>query len=378
MKADPERLVRWITEERIEEMEYYLFRNIEVAVREHDQDPSDLGDGFQTYDDTLYVRFKNDLYDPEKDAEILAERDAFLDEFLSRLAADDHIDYYNLLLESRSVISAEHEEEAYRLRNVRMAEKGHRPFDEAIGIYQPLPANERDRGRLTAGRERPLRDAAPPPIYPFSGIETGSVFAGGLARIDRTSEIELLQAEFAGLCNHIISADQMIIRERDALKPVVKKACGYVSIGLEALTGQKEISPDEAALLILRYPLERIFRVGYGRALELKWRAEKWRKTSWAEHAGLPLSFWGEDWLGVIGGLLVERPLFFDNYRTGVLYREFHAMADIAASETVLEQVVALDELLGLMDDVPQRPRAAAVHLEEPAADPLGRTRHRA
>ncbi|WP_373499395.1 DUF6178 family protein [Desulfococcus sp.] len=357
MKADPERLVNWISEERLEEMEYYLFRNVQLAVREHDQDPSDFGDGFHTYDDTFYVRFNDALYDPERDAELQAERDAFLDEFLRRLAADDHIVYYNLLLESRSVVPAEIEEEAYRLRNIRMAEKGHKPFYEAIGIYQPLPADESDRGRRPPGTGRQQNEAAPPPLFPYSVIEKDSLFAEGLARIDQTSEIELLQAEFAGLCNHIISADQRVIREKDALKPVVKKACGYVSIGLEALAGRQEIPPDQAALMIRRYPLERIFRVGYGKALELKWRAEKWRKASWAEHEGLSLSFWGEEWLGVIGGLLVERPLFFDNYRSGVLYREFHAMADIAATDAVLARVVALDELFGLMDALPPLPR---------------------
>lgn len=357
MKADPARLVRWIAEERMEEMEYYLLQNLDLAVREPDQDPSELGEGFHTYDDTLYVRFRNLAVHPETEAPIQAERDAFLDEFLRRLAADDHIHYCNMLIESRSILPAEHEEETYRLRNVRLAEKGHKPFSEAIGIYQPLSAEDCRGGRPAKRSLRPVPETPPPPVYPFSVIEAGSVFAGGLARIEAAAEMELLQAEFAGLCNRIISADQVRIQGRETLMPVVKKACGYVSIGLEALAGQNAIPPARAASMIRRYPLDRIFRVGYGRALELKWRAEKWLKTSWAEQEGLPLGFWGEAWMGVIGGLLLKRPLFYDNYRTGVLYREFHAMADIAETESVLSQVIALDELLGLMEDLPPRPR---------------------
>ncbi len=353
MRADPKRLVRWISEEHIEEIEYYLFRNLQVVFREHDEDPSDFGEGFHTYDDVVYVRFDDTLYDPEKDAEALAERDAFLEAFLSRLAADDHGVYHNMLLESRCVIPAEQEEEAYRLRNVRMAEKGFHPFDEAIGIYQGLPLERLQGAHPEAPSKRLPSGGAPPPLYPVSLLEPESLLGRSLAQMEAQGDIDALQSEFAGLCNRIISADQQNIQEREALRPVVKKACGYVGIGLEALAGGPDVPPEQAASLILAHPLEMIFRVGYGRALDLKWRAEKWRRESWAEARGLPLSFWGEAWLGVIGGLLIRRPLFFDNYRSGVLYREFHAMADIEAAERVLAQVIAVDELFGLMGDIP-------------------------
>jgi hypothetical protein len=89
--------------------------------------------------------------------------------------------------------------------------------------------------------------------------------------------------------------------------------------------------------------------VGYGLALELKWRAEKWRKKSWFEKEGLLLSFWGEDWLGVLGGLLIKKPLFYDNYKTGVLYREFISMEDIKKTENALNEIIAFDELLSRM-----------------------------
>jgi hypothetical protein len=234
-----------------------------------------------------------------------------------------------------------------------MAEKGFKPFDEAVGIYQPLAVDRLDAGRSKAAAKGGPPEGAPSPLYPFSMIEQESLLARSLSRIEGREGIEALQAEFAGLCNQIVSADRRVIQDRQALRPVVEKACGYVGIGLEALAGGLEAPADRIASLVLKHPLEMIFRVGYGKALELKWRAEKWRKESWAEGRGLPLSFWDEAWLGVIGGLLIRRPLFFDNYRTGVLYREFHAMADIEAAERVLAQVIAVDELFGLMGDIP-------------------------
>jgi hypothetical protein len=54
--------------------------------------------------------------------------------------------------------------------------------------------------------------------------------------------------------------------------------------------------------------------------------------------------------MGVVGGLLVKKPLFYDNYKTGVLYREFASLEDIRQTEAVFNQVVAVDELISLMN----------------------------
>jgi hypothetical protein len=100
--------------------------------------------------------------------------------------------------------------------------------------------------------------------------------------------------------------------------------------------------------------LSGIFRVGYGAALELKWKAQAWVTESWFRDQKLPLIFWGESWVGVLGGLLVKKPLYFDNYQTGVLYREFRSMEDIAATEVVLEQIIQFDHrmLAPMSDDI--------------------------
>jgi hypothetical protein len=84
--------------------------------------------------------------------------------------------------------------------------------------------------------------------------------------------------------------------------------------------------------------------------LELKWRAEKWLSKCWFARADLKLTFWGEQWMGVVGGLLLKKPLYYDNYQTGVLYREFASLEDIRRAEAVFDQVVAVDDLLSLIN----------------------------
>jgi hypothetical protein len=61
--------------------------------------------------------------------------------------------------------------------------------------------------------------------------------------------------------------------------------------------------------------------------------------------------------MGVLGGILLKKPLFYDNYKTGVLYREFVSTEDVACAAGVLQQVQAVDHLLSIMN-VPLNPPA--------------------
>ena len=122
------------------------------------------------------------------------------------------------------MIPAETEEEAYRLRNVRLAEKGFLPFEEAIGVYQPLKPDalkRRSRKHLAqpSAEEIPL----PVPLSQLKALSGENLFAEALKRIQSDSILHQLQAEFAGLCNRIIVADQKKIESREALKAVVSK-----------------------------------------------------------------------------------------------------------------------------------------------------------
>ena len=350
--ADPDRLVRWAAEENSALFEYYLFKNVDLAIREHDQDPSELGEGFFTEDDVFYLRLSDRPFLSEAETGSKEARDAFLGTFLKRLSAYDHIRFQDMLLESREMIPAEVEEDALRLRNVRQAEKGVLPFEEAIGIYQPLnpSALKHSFGKRSLARDESTL-GFPVSFYAAEMVDRDTLFSRALENLDLAGDLEGLQSEFAGLCNQVIAADQRRIREREALREIVVKVCGYVGIGLESMgLSESESRPAEAAGVIRRFPLDRIFRVGYGRAVHLKRQAEQWRKESWFEEQGLPLSFWGEEWLGVLGGLLIKRPLYFDNYRTGdQLYRDFYSVDEIRSTERVLADAQAMDGLLSLV-----------------------------
>jgi hypothetical protein len=351
LEADPKRFISWFLNERLEFVEYYLFKNIEVRVREHDQDPSEFGEDFFSLDNVHFIRFIGRPMDAEGDKIAEEQRKKFIVKLAQSLSDFDFRTFQGVLLEATHVIPAETEEECYRMRNVRLAEKGLLPFDEAVGIYQPVKV--RDLAKQPAKYLPPAADPShlfPVPLYPIRMLAEDTHFTRALANIESDNVLPHIQAEFANLCNRIIVADHKTIQERDQLREIVKKACGYLSIGLERLSGDREkVDPSQAAALITRHPLPQIFRVGFGEALKLKWRAEKWLDQCWFAGNGLRLTFWGEQWLGVLGGLLIKKPLFYDNYKTGVLYREFASLEDITTTEDIFNRIQAVDDLLSLM-----------------------------
>ena len=350
-EADPRRFINWFLEEKLELIEFFLLKSIEVRVLEQDQDPTDFGEGFFTWDNVYFIRI------PERpgaaDAEDFTEqqRKKFISKLCEHLANHDHKLFQSVLLEAAHVIPAETEEDCYHRRNVRLAEKGFLPFDEAIGIYQPIKPQDLVK-QPAKSFAHPIDGPPLLPVsqYPIRMLNEDNHFTRALTAIDPRDVLDQIQAEFVNLCNRIVVADHKTIRGREELGDIVKKTCGYINIGLERLTQDKtKIDPAESAALITRFPLAKIFKVGFGGPMKLKWTAEKWLAQCWFARNGLRLTFWGEQWMGVLGGLLLKKPLFYDNYKTGVLYREFTSRADIEAMEDIFNQVKAVDDLLSLM-----------------------------
>lgn len=358
LQAAPDRLVRWAGEEKTELLEYYFYRNVDIAIREEDHDASDFPEDYFSDDQVFFLRLRPDVFDPETGGEDKDTRDAFLTDFLKRLSREDHVRYQSMLMEAASILPAEMEEELYRRRNVRRAERGFAPLEEAVGVYQGLTPDA-----LDARYPKVLRSPeAAPPAAPAGGLDGDDPFSRALSLPDLSDVIEPLQSEFAGLCNQLIVADRLTVRDRETLQEVARKAAGYISIGLEAASG--EISPAKAASAVRRHALIDLFRVGYGEAAALSGQARRWHAESWATRQGLPLTFWGEEWLGVLGGLLLPRPRYYDDTRAGERYREFSSLAEIRRTADRLEQIVRADRLLDLADPLDSAETKAAAEAE--------------
>lgn len=349
LTAAPDRLAKWFFNDKLKLLELYLFRNIELRIRESDQAPSDFGEGFFTDDDTFYIRYVDYPASTPEAATAKAQRNEMIGQLLRRLSIFDHPRFQGMLMEAVSLIPSETEEELYRLRNIRLGEKGLLPFEEAIGVYQPLrPGDLAARGKKVFRPPPPEGAQLPVPQFAASFLEGDNLFVRALKRINQSHIIDQLQAELAALCNQVITADQLIVRRRDQLKPVVAKVSGYLSIGLELMIAESDSNREPmAADRLRRHLLADIFKIGFAEALQLKWRAGRWHPKSWCHTQAVDLTFWDEAWLGLLGGLLIEMPQFYDPGHVGSNYRDFRALDEIQTTGRGLDQVMALDRLFG-------------------------------
>ncbi|MCD4720448.1 MAG: DUF6178 family protein, partial [Desulfobacula sp.] len=357
-QADSNRLLRWVMKEKPDFFEFYLFKNMEIKVREHDELPPEDFNDYITIDDKFYFRFPGK---PQNIDENMPEpgnkQEAWelIEKMVNAVAQMDLSVFHGLLLETKAILPAEVEEEQFRLRNLRLAEKGFLPTHEAIGIYQPT--------RLSSLRKRPDNslfkqeqfdpDIPLPPQFFSEFIEGDDLFVKSLKFFD--PEIILhLESELAALINKIISADKIKVQSKGILEKAILKACAYLNLGLEVIL-KGEHKSELAQDVIQEYFLEDIFRTGSRVGIKLKTKAIKWFKDSFINKNNLPLSFLGEDFLGIIGGLFLDRPLYYNNYtpdyapdyrpnyESGELYRNFKSLSDITQTNRALEQIIALD-----------------------------------
>ena len=360
-QADPQRLLRWIIKEKPDYFEFYLFKNMEIFVREHDEVPPEDFDDYITIDDKFYFRFPekpkdmNEDMNEDMDEDLpepgdLQEASELIEKMVKAVAEMDLSVYHGLLLETASTLPAETEEEQFRLKNLRLAEKGFLPAHEALGIYQPTKLSSlRKRPEKNRFNPEPFDPDIPlPPQFFSQFIEGDDLFVKSLKLLDPEFVLHL-ESELAALINKIISADKIKLRSKGALEKAIIKTCDYINLGLEVILKQDK-KPELAQGVIQEYFLEDIFRTGSRAGIQLKTKAFNWFRQSFMNKNNLPLSFLGEDYLGVIGGLFLDRPLYYNNYAGEGLYRNFKSISDITQTTRDLEQIIALDKILGLLD----------------------------
>jgi len=329
-QAAPERLTRWLFSDGQSLAFYSLFKGIVVKIQDPD-DPLDLEDGFITFDGVYYIQVRQGEYKRT------------IEGILKTMAHTDQLRYQALLLGLAGVLPAELEEEMYRMKNVRLAEHGFLPLEEALPIYAPLDpeALKRD-GDSKPGMppEEEVFDLSP--YMPFYAAMGKNLLTRAIRRITEPREQDRMRLEFAGLCNQVLSADQQLAADADTLKQTCRKAGGYVNLTLEKLC-HEDASAAEA--LLRANPLRHLFRVGFGLALKLKWEAERWLRENWFLENHMGYGFWPDDWAGTLTGLVKEKPLVFAPEKADEPYRDFEYAQDLEHARNVLHRMIALDRL---------------------------------
>ncbi len=324
-KSYQERFCNYLINDQLNLAELYIFKTINLRIREEDDDPSDfLRDGAITFDDTFYISTK------EKDGKGV--------EILSFLAKYDYEKYQRLLLESASIIAPEIEEEDYRLRSIRLIEKGLMPFDEAISIFQIISYEELKKSK----KYKQTYSESKKPFYKTDNNIILNVF-------DKVED-DNLRTEFAFLTNQLISVLGKKIKKRADIEKASKKVALTIKIGCEIIAEKEKSRLDENFILHLfkSYPLLYLFRFGNSKILKLRNRANKWLKESWFRKEKLKLYFWDENKMGFLGGILLNPPMFF-TFKKKEMYRDFSSLEDIIEAGKELKEAIEIDTIFSIL-----------------------------
>lgn len=327
-QADPDRVLKWLYGEGELFTCWYFSNKIEVRIKEKDEpieDPS-----FLSLDEIFYYRVPD------------AEASEFIQELLRRLAEEDYLRYQSVMLALAGTFRDEVEEEMYRLRNVRIAEDGFLPHEEAVSLYAYREASALKPGKHPKAQFGTANDPLPIPLAPILQVRESSLFLKALRQDQDQVLLDRIRLEFTGLCSRILSADRVRVSDTEDLVSVCRKAAGYISAGLERLSGD---NPEKCLPYLRENPLQEIFRVGFSRALEIKWEAERWLKDAWFVRRDLTPAFWGE-WGGILVGILQKRPLLYKGASSQPPYADFEGSQDIEMCRETLRQMKALDSLL--------------------------------
>ncbi len=352
-QADPHRLLRWVITEKPDFFEFYLFKQMEIVVREHDEIPPEDFDDYITLDDKFYFRFPNKPKLKDDEMEKPGDSESawdLIEKMLKSVAEMDLTVFHGLLLETKGVLTAETEEEQFRLKNLRLAEKGFLPTHEAIGIYQPTKLSDLRTRPSDTLSETKLYDPERPLVPQFFSqfIQGDDLFINTL-RLFSSNAKHILETELAALINKVISADKIKIKSKGNMESAISKTCDYINLGLEVIL-KENFKPEFAREVIEKYFLEDIFRTGSRAGIQLKTIATNWYQNSFLLKRKLPLSFLGETYMGTIGGLLLDRPLVYDKYATGNLLRNFKTLLDIQTTDKGLSEIISLDMILSKLN----------------------------
>ncbi|MBN2284317.1 MAG: hypothetical protein JXO48_10540 [Deltaproteobacteria bacterium] len=335
-EADPEGLAWWIFYEGQQIARFLLQGNLEMIIREPDEE-LELTDEFFSFDDTLYLRVTDQ------------EHRKTIEGMIEIMYREDDIMARSLLQEIVSVVPSEVEEEQYRLRANRISELGFLPFEEAAAVFSPLePLSLREDETSSFHPYASGEDDRPaPPVIPLHQMKGTSLLADSLAGIGDPQQFDRIRFEFAGLCNRITAAEGLSRLDFDTLGEKCRKAGGYLNIAVESICGQ---DPQRARRLMENNPLEHIFRVGFGLALTLNDTVMTWIDESWFRSRGLPASFWGEPAGMILSGLLKRPPRHFTG-REDTEYRDFEQVSELEAAAAVFRHLRAMDDLLRKIDE---------------------------
>jgi hypothetical protein len=297
---------------------------------------------------------------------------------LDDLYAEDPFQASRLLSSLRWDSPSELEESALRWRTGRLADLGVPSLEEALSWFARPPRTP------VASPGVPER----PPGFYLATLTSGSLVDRGVEALAPEDRL-YVEGQIVAAANAVLVADQVDVTDPQAVRTAFEAARALLELGLEARLREAGRALDGAAAAeeLAVTPVKRIFQEGFGRVLELRWRAERILAAGDAGTREAPLldAPLGEALLAVSS----RRPRYFPGLEApreewatvaAAAYepRAFRSAAELARTARALDLGEALLQLarqLGLAVALPgtPAPRLTAIYLTALANERLGR-----
>jgi len=283
-QRDPRAEARWARKRAGLDAEVLLLV-LRATVRMHDlekdPDPELEGDHFMRTPEGKYI------------LEFLVEgvEYAAIRGLLDDLYAEDPFMASRLLASIEWDVPSELEESALRWRTGRLADLGHPTVEDALSWFARPP---RTPGHAAAAPARP-------PGFFLATLASGSLLDRAAARLE-PDDREAVEGEIVAAANAVLVADAVDPGDLEAVRGAFEAARGFLDLGLDRLASGDDARAGEA---LATTSVKRIFQEGFGRVLELAWRARDLRRRAGEEaRFGAPI----DEALAELAG---KRPRYF-------------------------------------------------------------------
>ncbi|MFN3197875.1 MAG: DUF6178 family protein [Bradymonadia bacterium] len=248
MHAGPEALTRHLLAQDDPIINWVVRRSVRViAIEDPDSfDPPDT-EHVVTPDNRMCVVF------PDPDP-----RDLPMKVFLDVLMRTEPEYCYNLLVFSSAALDSVLQEEAYRWRSGRMADRGYVDYYDALRVYTAPRPDE-----LTAAQQALPKVDGPVGYWMRPVVAPDERLAQAIATLDQGQQ-DLFHQGLAYVLNMALSADRIEAWDTEAAEPVFQRVRAGLALGLDALSAG-DVDARADGIRLAEHTPSFIFRTGYGR-----------------------------------------------------------------------------------------------------------------
>lgn len=284
-----DRVHDWMTSSDFEQLVLLFDHTLIILYRDDIESlPDTMSSRIMTPDDTHFFLIK------------LGVEYSLFANLINLIYAEERELFYALAANLGTNPPAEVEEQAFRWRCGRLADRGWPSYDEAIILYQvKKPENIQLKETVHRGFENP-------PHYLMKNLNEGSLFNPATELLSKDARM-WVASQLANLVNRTMVADNMTLTDIESIKRAASRTSGYLEIGMSTLNARDVSS---CSRLLEKTPLMDIFQVAYG---EIQKRVDR-AKTLWSSSIGSMSSFLGTPLSEKIKALLQARPLFFSDH----------------------------------------------------------------